>query len=99
MASSEKFIPNFLSGATLEYFSKCVNQVEENNRPDPKLYCNKHGRFHCFLHNKDSLILKKNRGLDEAHSDIVKDGVDIFQLREILGSCPLDLWNGHDSHT
>ena len=91
MTSSEKLIPNFLSGATLEYLKKCFDQVKEEDDPDTRLYYNKHGRFPCLVDDKYSLILKKNSGLDEADINAVKDGIDIFQLRELLVIFPFNI--------
>lgn len=96
MTSSEKLIPNFLSRATLKYLEKCFDQVKEEDGPDTRLDRNKHGRFPCFVNDEDSLILKKNRGLDEADINAVKDGTDVFQLREVLVFSPFDFPNGHN---
>lgn len=38
------------------------------------------------MNDEDPLILEKNRCLDEADINAVKDGIDIFQLREVLVS-------------
>ena len=77
MASSEKLIPNFLSRATLEYLEKCFGQVKEEDCPDTRLYRNKHGRFPRLVDDEDFLILKKNRGLDEANINVVQYTIDV----------------------
>ena len=83
MTSNEKLIPDFLSRTALKYLEKCFNQVKEEDGPDTRLYYNKHGRFPCFMNDEDPLILKKNRCLDEADINPVKDGIDVFQLRGV----------------
>ena len=54
------------------------------------MYCNKHGRFPRFVDDEDSLILKKNRSLDEADINIIQDIIDIFKLREVSAFPPFD---------
>ena len=78
MAPSEKWIPNFFLGATQKYVKECFHKVEEKDDPDTKLYCNKDGRFAGFVNDEDSLILKKNRGLDKADVNAVQNGTDVL---------------------
>ena len=84
MTPSKKVIPDFLLRATQKYLKECFDQVKEEDDQDPRLYCNKHGRFPGLLNDKDSLILKKNRGLDKADIYAVQNGADMSQLRKIL---------------
>ena len=96
MTSSEKLIPNFLSRATLEYFKKCFDQVKEEDCPDSRLYCNKHRRAPRFMDDEDSLILKKNRSLDEADVNVIHNSKDVFKLREVSVFAPSSFKNRHN---
>ena len=82
MTLSEKKIPNFLLRATQKYLKECFDQVKEEDDQDTRLYYNKHGRFPGFVNDKDSLILKKNRGLDKADINAVQNETDMLQLRK-----------------
>ena len=84
MTPDEKFIPNFLLRATQKYLKGCFDQVKEEDDPDTRLYCNKHGRYPGFVNDEDSLILKKNRGLDQADINAVQYGTYVLQLRKVL---------------
>ena len=95
MASSEKLIPNFLSRATLEYLEKCFDQVKEEDCQDTRMYCNKHGRFSRFVDDKDSLILKKNRSLDEANINVIHDIIDVYNLGEVSAFPLFNFQRGH----
>ena len=48
------------------------------------------------MNDEDSLILEKNRGLDEADTNVIKDIIDIFQLREVSVFSLYDLHGGQD---
>ena len=95
MASSEKLIPNFLSRVTLEYLEKCFDQVKEEYCPDTRMYCNKHGRFPRFVDDEDSLILKKDRNLDEADINVIYDVTDVYNLREVSAFPPFNFQKRH----
>ena len=77
IASSEKLIQEFRSRATSEYLDNRCNQVEEKDRPYTELDRNKHGRFPCYVDDEDSLVLKKDRNLDEANSNVVHDIINV----------------------
>ena len=94
MTFSEKVIRNCLSRATWRYLEKGLDQVKEEDGPNTRLHCNKHGRFSCLMNDENSLILKKNRDLDEAGIDAVKDGIDVLQRREISVFSPFHVQNG-----
>ena len=94
MASSEKLIPELLWRATSEYLKERFDQVKENYRPYTRLYRNKHGRLPCFVDDEDSLILKKDRSLDEANVNVVHDVIDVQQLREVSEFPPLTFRKG-----
>ena len=78
MTLSKKFIPNSFLRATQKYLKGCSDQVKEEDDPDTRLYCNEHGRFPGFVNDKDSLILKKNRGLDQADINAVQNGTNVL---------------------
>ena len=80
MTPSEKMIPNSLLRAAQKYLKECFEQVKEEDDQDTRLYCNKHGRFPGFVNDKDSLILKKNRGLDKADINAVQNETNMLQL-------------------
>ena len=48
------------------------------------------------MNDENSLILKKNRGLDEADTNVINDITDIFQLREVLVFSLFHLHGEHD---
>ena len=83
MTPSEKLIPNLFLRATLENLEEHLDQVEQEDDPDTRLYCNKHGRFPSSVNDKDSLVLEKNRGLDKADINVVQNGTDVSQLRKV----------------
>ena len=96
MASSEKLIPNFLSRATLEDLEKCFDQVKEEDCQDTGMYYNKHKRFSRFVDDEDSLILKKNRDLDEANIDVIHNIIDVYNLWEVSAFPPFNFQRGHN---
>ena len=83
MTPSEKLVPNLFLRATLNNLEDYLDQVEQEDDPDTRLYCNKHGRFPSSVNDKDSLILKKNRGLDKADINVVQNGTDVSQLPKV----------------